>query len=573
MSAGEESFGAADLAEAQLGDLLKELLSRVQGVLDERARWELLLEAVVAMSAELSQETLLSRIVTIARRLAGARYAALGVLDGGTERPLRTFVFDGLDQETAERIGELPTGHGLLGLLIEHPEPLRLRDMAAHSASYGFPERHPPMHSFLGVPLRTGDRVFGNLYLTEKEGGEEFTEQDERIMVALAAAAGIAIENTILQEEAARRERWLAASAEITALLVDATDYLEALQAVADRALELSGADAVWIVAGNGGLLQVQVVSGPRVDMNELHALSLEDSLAAQVIQSGKPLSIDDLSLDPRATAKETVRGWPHLGPALIVPLRASGGIEGALTLGWTPAHGGRFRELDAAMPAAFVEQAALALQIGRAHEDRERLVVFEDRDRIARDLHDLVIQRLFAIGLGLRSASRLANDNEVADRVDSAVDDIDATIRDIRRSIFELGSGIGTGDVQSEITELVTRATAALKFRPLLRFEGPVRTLIPTAVVPDLLAVLREVLSNAARHAQASSLHITVSVGDEVSLVVIDDGLGIPPDAVESGLSNIRQRAVRHGGTCTISRPDDRAGGTRVAWTVPLAG
>jgi signal transduction histidine kinase len=567
--AGDGTVVNAELADAEFDDLLRALLIRVDGVLEERARWELLLDAVVTMAADLSLDGLLGRIVEVAGRLARARYAALGVLDvSGTHR-LRTFVHHGMSVDEVARIGALPTGHGLLGLIIDRPEPLRLHDIAEHPASFGFPAHHPPMRSFLGVPIRVGERIFGNLYLTEKEGNGDFSEQDEHIVVSLAAAAGVAIENSLLHEEAARRERWLAATAEISALLVDSSGDDNALQTVADRALELSRADAVWIVAGSGGRLAVQVVSGPDVDMAALRQLPLEDSLAADVIRSEHPLSIDDLSIDARAMAKEQVAGWPRLGPALIMPLRSAGRIEGALTLGWAPDHAHRYLELDAAMLASFVEHAALALQIARAHHDKERLVLFEDRDRIARDLHDSVIQSLFAIGLTLDSASRLTREDDVRKRLDVAVEDIDATIRDIRRSIFELGSSPRGGDVQSEVANLVERAAASLKFRPGLTFEGPVRTLVPDEVAPDLLAVLREALSNAARHAGATRLDVLVSVREGLCLVVDDDGRGIPEVTVESGLSNIRERAARLNGRCEITTSP--LGGTRVEWTVPL--
>ena len=186
------------LDDVEFDDLLREVLNRVQGVLDEQARLRLLLDAVVTMAADLSLDGVLSRIVAIASTLVDAQYAALGVLDTGPERRLRTFVHHGMDSDVVTEIGELPTGHGLLGLLIDEPRPIRLHDIAAHPASYGFPEHHPPMSSFLGVPVRIRDKVFGNLYLTEKAGGGDFTDDDETIVIALAAAAGVAIENARL---------------------------------------------------------------------------------------------------------------------------------------------------------------------------------------------------------------------------------------------------------------------------------------------------------------------------------------------------------------------------------------
>jgi GAF domain-containing protein len=354
-------------------------------------------------------------------------------VDPSDARRLRTFIHHGISQARADQIGDLPTGHGLLGLIIERPEPLRLHDIAAHPASYGFPEHHPPMHSFLGVPVRTRGQVFGNLYLTEKDGGEDFTDQDEQIVVALAAAAGVAISNARLHEEANRREQWLAATAEITTLLVSAGSGPETMQAIADRARELSGADAVWVVAGPVEALTVHVVSGPEVNVAELQALPLERSLARDVVRTGKPVLVDNLDEHPQAEAVRGLRGWPRLGPALILPLRPAEKIRGVLAMAWTHENRQSYADLDAAMPTRFAEQAALALRIAGSREDRQRLALLEDRDRIGRDLHDLVIQRLFAIGLSLQGATRLTDEPDVTRRLSTAVDDLDATIREIR--------------------------------------------------------------------------------------------------------------------------------------------
>ena len=490
------------LAGSSFDDLLRELLNRVQGVLDERARWELLLDAVVTMGDDVDLDSLLARIVDVAGRLVGARYAALGVLDPSDVRRLRTFIHHGISRDHADEIGSLPTGHGLLGLIIEKPEPLRSHDIAAHPASYGFPQHHPPMHSFLGVPVRTRGQVFGNLYLTEKEGGEDFTDQDEQIVVALAAAAGVAISNARLHEEASQREHWLAATAEITAMLASSGSGPETMQAIADRARELSGADAVWVVAGPVEALTVQVVSGVEVNVDDLKALPLDKSLARDVVRTGKPVLVDNLDELPQAEAVRGLQGWPRLGPALILPLRPAEKIRGVLALAWTHEHRRNYADLDPAMPARFAEQAALALRVAGSREDQQRLLLLEDRDRIARDLHDLVIQRLFAIGLSLQGATRLTEEPDIAQRLSTAIDDLDATIREIRRTIFALGADDAGTDVQSEVTKLVERAAATLRFRPSLEFHGAIRTLIPAEVVPDLLAVLRESLSNTARHA-----------------------------------------------------------------------
>ncbi|KQY64445.1 MULTISPECIES: GAF domain-containing sensor histidine kinase [unclassified Nocardioides] len=557
----------SQLARTSFDDLLREVVDRTHRALDEQSRWKLLLDAVVTMGADLDLDALLSRIVEVASDLARAHYAALGVLDTGPERRLRTFITHGLTPGQKAKIGDLPTGHGILGLIIDRPEPLRLHDLAEHPESYGFPADHPPMKSFLGVPVRTREKVFGNLYLTEKEGGGDFTEEDEGIVVALAAAAGVAIENARLSEEAARRERWLGATVDIASSLSDAGS--DALQTVADRAREVADADIAWVVVADAAeTLALRVVSGVSHDAHAAEGVSFEHSLASAVLRSGTPIAVEDFVADERALDLGAALGWPRLGPVVIVPMSNSHGVSGALALGWVPANAQRFHELDTSLPASFAEQAALAIEITRAREDQHRLTLFEDRDRIARDLHDLVIQRLFAVGLGLQSLSRLADRPEIATRLATAVDDLDATIKDIRRTIFALGSMDDSADVQAEVQRIVDRSAETLGFRPSLQFEGPVRTRIGPTVVPDLLAVLGEALSNAARHAEASAVDVQLTAGDEIRLRVSDDGRGLPAGATESGLLNMKQRAVRLGGTCAIT---SRAGeGTCVEWSVP---
>jgi signal transduction histidine kinase len=530
----------------------------------------LLLDAVIGIAADLSLDSVLGRIVRTASTLVDAQYAALGVLGRGREERLRAFVHHGLDDDVVTKIGSLPRGHGLLGLIIDRPEPLRLQDISAHPSSFGFPPDHPPMHSFLGVPVRTRGKVFGNLYLTEKRGGADFTEEDEHIVVALAAAAGVAIENAQLYEQAARREKWLSATAEIAGMLSSGGSAHAALRTVAEQALEVAEADLAWIVSVEGERLVPQAVAGPDLDADQLSPIRLDGSLAGQVAASGQALSVENLTQHRRAAGLTTVAEVPELGPAVLVPLRSSVGVEGVLALAWRPDHVDRADALDPALPTRFAEQAALTLEVARSREDQERLALFEDRDRIGRDLHDLVIQRLFAIGLGLQSVGRMAADPQVQQRLDRAVDDIDATIRDIRRTIFALAASPASADVQSEISRMVDAAAQALKFRPSLEFRGPVRTRVPDDVAPDLLAVLREALSNASRHADASQVRVLVSAGDELTLSVIDDGRGIPEGTVESGLGNMRYRAEQRGGTFEVRSAAGQ--GTTLTWRVPLS-
>lgn len=553
----------AALEESGFEDLLSEVLERVRATRDEQARWRLLLDAVVTMAADLSLDALLSRIVQIACDLAGARYAALGVLSARNDRPLRTFVTHGLTPEQIAGIGDLPVGHGILGLIIDHPEPLRLRDLGEHPRSFGFPEHHPPMHSFLGVPVAIGDKVFGNLYLTEKLDGGEFTEQDERIVVALAAAAGVAIENARLHEEAGRRERWLAATAEITARLAEETGSDEALQLIADRARWAAESDVAWIVTGPQEQLRLAALCGGSGETGPTSQTAA--ALASTTMRTGVPAVVEDLAGE--GTGER--HGSPAaLGPALLVPLQIDR-VPGVLAVAWTRANAEHAADVDLALPGTFAEQAALAVHVARTRADRQRLAVYEDRDRIGRDLHDIVIQRLFAIGLGLQGALRRVDDPDLTARLDRAVEEIDDTIKDIRRTIFELGAMSRSDDLQSEVTQLVERAAGAMKVRPTLAFEGPVRLRIPEDVGRDLVAVLAEALANAARHAEATEVGVLVSAGSEALLRVTDNGRGIGSDVVESGLANMRRRAEKYGGQCRVAPGE--AAGTVVEWSVPL--
>jgi signal transduction histidine kinase len=565
----EEPASVPALGEVDFDSLLREVLNRVHGALDQQERLRLLLDAVMTMGADLSLDGVLARIVTVASNLVDARYAALGVLDVGPGRRLRTFVHHGMSPVQVEEIGDLPTGHGLLGVLIDDPRPIRLQDIAAHPASYGFPEHHPPMKSFLGVPVRIRDRVFGNLYLTEKAGPGDFTAEDEEVVVALAAAAGVAIENARLYEEAAQRQRWLSATAEVIGILADATSQDIALQTVADRAREIARADVAWVMTGaDPDSLTLEVVSGFDADVPSIRSVSGDSPLASAVVRTGESMSLRDLADDPRGLGPSPALGLPPLGPAIAVPL-GSGAVGGALVLAWYPEHAWLFDTVEPVMPASFAEQATLALQLARVRSDQQRLAVFEDRDRIGRDLHDLVIQRLFAVGLSLEGAGRRVTDPDVTARLSQAVDDLDDTIKDIRRTIFALGSLGETEDIQAEVTRLVDRAAGTLKFRPALKFEGPVRSLVSSDVAPDLLAVLGEALSNASRHAGASQVDVLLAAGDQITLTIADDGRGFPDQVVEGGLGNMRERAHKHGGEMTVA--STRSVGTTITWVVPL--
>ncbi|MEU7853986.1 GAF domain-containing protein [Nonomuraea sp. NPDC049141] len=548
---------------SRLDELLAELQVRLNAVLATRDRVHALLEAVVSVGSDLDLETVLRRIVETATKLVDASYGALGVV--GQENTLIQFIPVGLSEEEIARIEHWPHGLGLLGLLIKDARPLRLVRIADHPESYGFPPGHPPMGSFLGVPIRVRDVVFGNLYLTEKRGGAEFDEEDEAIVIALAAAAGVAVENARLYEETRRRETWLQASSEVTTSLLSGADPGEVLTMMAQRARAMTGADLVKVLLPLDGVLTAEIVDGELADEVAGITFDLGTSAAGQVFTHGEPLSQDDL-LDADSPLRRL-----GFGPELLLPLGAGRAIRGVLALA---KRSGRmpFIAADLRMLQSFAGQAAIALELAEARKDAERLNLLEDRDRIAKDLHDVVIQRLFATAMTLMSTVKLVERPEAAGRVQHAIDELDETIRQIRSTIFALQSPRESTDpsLRAQIVGLVEAARGHLGFMPGLRMEGPLDNQVPDAVAEHLLAVLREALSNVVRHAKASKADVAVEVAEgRLTLIVQDNGIGLPADGRRSGLRNLEDRATCLGGALEITSPDP--GGARLCWRVPL--
>src|SRR5271166_270554 len=376
----------AVLPHLQLDELLAELQSRLQLVLATRDRMHSLLEAVVAIGSGLDLETTLKRIVEAAAGLVDARYGALGVI-GDNER-LAEFVPVGLDAADIAKIDHWSEGRGLLDLLIRDPRPLRLADIAAHPDSSGFPEGHPAMQSFLGVPIRVRDEVFGNLYLTEKRGGGEFTEDDEAVLVALGSAAGVAIENARLYEAARRQQRWMQANAEVATSLLSGADPDTVLAGLTNQVRELSQADLVVLALPelDTRRLTIRFAVGDGADDTRGLVLPADQSLSGYVLNSGEALAVDDFALDER-TAEVVREPMGHIGPAILFPLGVAGDVRGVLTVGRR--RGGMpFPEATAEVAGSFAVQAGIALELADRRRDAERLSLFEDRDRIARDLH-----------------------------------------------------------------------------------------------------------------------------------------------------------------------------------------
>ena len=508
-----------------------------------------LLEAVTAISSDLDLRSVLQRIVEAATELTSAQYGALGVV--GPDGQLSEFVTSGIDEATHRKIGALPRGHGILGLLIEEPEALRMHDLTAHPKSAGFPAHHPPMTSFLGVPVRIRGTVFGNLYLTEKQDGTDFTDQDEQLVEALARAAGFVIENARAYGLSERRRQWLEASAELASALQPPVELDRALREITATARAVSGATAPAIRSlGSDG---------------QVLATSLD---AADTIRAGAALQ--EVGQTPSLGSSSDVTEVATQGfTALAIPLRAHLGDAGVLValFGGAPSTQD-FEERE--LLASFADQAGLALDRAQAVSDREELAVISDRERIARDLHDVVIQRLFATGLQLQGIAMLSGDPEVSSRLDQAVNDLDLTIRDIRGTIFELQNR-RTSSLRQEIRTLVREYVPILGFAPTIRTLGPIDTAVPDEIRTHLLPVLREAVSNVARHALANYAEVEVEIRDrELVVTVADDGTGVPPDRAESGLRNARRRASGLGGSLELGPNQPR--GTVLTWRVPLA-
>jgi signal transduction histidine kinase len=562
------------LPRLQLDELLSELQARVQVVLGTRDQMRGLLQAVVAISSGLDLESTLRRIVETAVGLVDATYGALGVI--GEDGRLAEFIPIGLSSDEIARIHHWPEGRGLLGLLIEDPRPLRLSDITDHAASSGFPAGHPPMRSFLGVPVRIRDEVFGNLYLTNKRSGGEFTEDDEAVLVALGAAAAVAVENARLYEAARRQQRWIQASAEVTTRLLSGSAPSEVLADITRRVRELSGADLAVLAQPDeeGRRLTITYADGDGADAARGLVLPAGQSLSGHVLASGEAVTSADFAADERAY--QAARGaMSQIGPAVVFPLGVPGNVRGVLTVGRR--HGtAPFPEAQADVVASFAAQAGVALELAASRAEAERASVLEDRDRIARDLHDLVIQRLYATGMSLEGTMPMITRPEVASRITNAVDAMDETIKDIRATIFALQARdtAGQPDLRGDIVALVEEMTPMLGFAPSLRLgaglAGPVRP----ELAEQVLATLREALSNAARHAGASGVDVTVDVDPDgiLAVQVTDDGTGIPAETHRSGLRNLARRAEKLGGELRLepAHPEAPAPGTRLEWRVP---
>ncbi len=544
------------------------MVDRAQDVMATQNRLRGLLRANRAVIGDLHLSAVLRKIVEAACELVNAPYGAVGVIrpDGSG---LEEFIHVGMRADTVEEIGHLPEGKGLLGALIDDPRPIRLRDIRDDVRSVGFPEHHPPMRGFLGVPVRVRDEVFGNLYLASLAEGD-FSAEDEELVSALAATAGVAIENARLYEEANRRQLWLQASTDVTRQLLTAPSD-GALQLVARQVADLADADVVTVVLPLRDRLEVAVAVGLAADQLRGSTYPIANTLSEQVLQSGQPTVVEDASNVSEGSRTLALSQVLTLGPVMVLPLAGANGVRGVLVV--ARSSGRRtFTPADVDMATTFAFHASVALELADGRRDAQRMELFEDRARIARDLHDHVIQQLFASGMTLQGVVATLGEAPGVELIEKVVDNLDDAIRQIRTSIFQLTphTALGAG-VRAGVLEVVAEVTPAIGHDPHVHFAGPVDAMSSEELATEVSAVVREALTNIAKHAQAERTGVEVSVaGMALTVIVEDDGVGIGTVTRRSGLENLRQRAESRSGRFAIDTREEGTG-TRITWQVPV--
>jgi signal transduction histidine kinase len=536
---------------------------------DRRDRKDVLLEAGLTLAAELSLPMVLQRIVDIAAEVTDARYVALGVI--GEDGALVDFITTGISAKQRKAIGALPRGRGLLGLLIHDPRIVRIADIRMHPESVGFPHNHPPMRSFLGAPVQAMGRVYGNIYLTEKRGARQFSAQDERSLLVLATQAGVAIANASLYQESVRRERWLGALREITGAILEGADANSLLMSIAEHARELAGADAASILTTTptAGVLEVAAAVGAYAEQVRGHAVPARESISGEVIQTGKVLHTDDAGT--HGHAYQPIIRLGHVGPAIFVPLRVRGRATGTLMVANLKG-GRRFDAGTIRLTQTFADQASVAIEYARAQEDSLRLGLMEERERIAKELHDGIIQSLFAVGMGLQSTALLAVSPATGTRIESAVEELDRVIRDLRNYIFGLRPGI-LADRQLDQALRMLGEEVQASSRVLIDVEVDAALAAGlSARSHEIVQLTREALSNVARHAKADHADVRLARrGSKAVLSIEDDGIGfdVRADSAGNGIRNMRERAEAMGGGLRITSKPGK--GAKLLVTFPV--
>ena len=534
-------------------------------------RKDQLLESALILASDLSLPVVLQRIIELAVKLTDARYGALGVV--GSDGRLRDFITTGLTPDQRHAIGPLPVGKGILGVLIREAKPLRLQRISDDPRHVGFPANHPPMQSFLGAPVTARGRVFGNIYLTEKQSAKEFDAEDEAALLVLATQAGVAIENARLYEEARRRGQWLDSVREISSAILAGSESDTVLQTIARRARDLVSAATATIVTPSTGAdhnsLTIAVADGAHADKLLGLAVPMEGSVSGDVIKSGLSTALADASRDSRAYQPMIALG--SMGPMALVPLVLRGRPFGTLIVA-NPVGGAVFDEEAVRLVETFADQASVALEYGRAQRELNRLSVLDERERIGRELHDGVIQSLFSVGMGLQATANRSRDPEVESRVEAAVTEIDRAIRDLRNYIFGLRPGIlADRQLEQALKDLAREFEEKSGVTTVTEIDGTVAAeLAPRAA--DLVQLTREALSNVGKHAEATTCRVSLRRdGDQAILEIDDDGRGFDPGAPHSGLGlrNLMDRGLAIGGRVTVESKATE--GTTVRFAVPI--
>ncbi|HEY2599234.1 MAG TPA: GAF domain-containing protein [Candidatus Dormibacteraeota bacterium] len=528
-----------------------------------------LLEAGLALASELSLPIVLQRIVDLAVEVTDARYGALGVIGAGDE--LVDFITAGISTKERRAIGALPRGRGVLGLLIREPTLVRVKDISSHPESVGFPPNHPPMHSFLGAPVQALGKVYGNIYLAEKRGAVEFSLEDERSLSVLATQAGVAIANASLYQKTVQRESWLEAQHEITTRILEGADASAILTSVAGHARDLAGADAATILTTTStpGQLVVAAAVGAYADQVIGEPVPAARSISGTVMETGRPLHTDDATTHSRGYQPIIRAG--HIGPAIFVPLRVGSGAIGTLMVANTKGRS-RFDESTIRLVETFADQASVAIGYGRAQADGRRLELMDERERIAKELHDGIIQSLFAVGMGLQATALTVGSPESAARIEGAVGELDRVIRDLRNYIFGLRPGIladrQLDEALRELGEDIQRRSPA---RVAVEVDAELAAVVSSRS-HQIVQMTREALSNVARHAQAQRSVVRLARSGKTAVLTIeDDGVGfdVRSDSAGNGLRNMRERATAMGGSLRVS---SKAGqGTKLRFTFPI--
>lgn len=551
------------LSQLRLRELLAEVQDRIEQIVQSRDRLDGLAEAMLVVTSGLELDSTLRSIVHVATSLVDARYGALEMHRQAKDRLPMQCVFEGIDDEAIRRI-QYPQGRGVTRVLVEDPKPLRLDNIADHPRSVGFPPNHPPMRTFVGVPILIREEVFGNLYVAEKANGQLFNEDDEVLLQALAAAAGTAIANVRLYQQADARQSWIESTRDIATDLLSGAEPETVFRRVAEQALKLTEAHAAVVAIPTGNHTTAEAAT------ELLVAETIGDAVTPA---AGQTIAVPDTVVgdayakrDPQRVDRFELEGIGHPGPALILPLRAADAVAGVVVV-LRDSDGPPFTEEQLDMMAAFADQAALAWQLATTQRRMRELDVLTDRDRIARDLHDHVMQRLFAVGLTLQGAIPRTRTPEVRQRLSNVVDDLQGIIQDIRVAIFHLHGG------SSDATHLRQRLDDAIAqfadsgTRTTIQFAGQL-SVLEAELADHTEAVVREAVSNAVRRADATEVSVSVRVGDEVSIDVVDNGYSVNGPVTEDGLADLRHRAEQAGGEFSFTAGDSNM----LHWSAPLS-